>query len=63
MVNKNFTRQTWEPGHTVKVGFMTLKIIEAIPTPGDYKPDQYLLENPKNGKRYTFTPHYGLEAV
>lgn len=62
MINKHLTHQTWEPGHTVKVGFMTLKVLEKIPTPGDGMPDKYLLESAK-GKRYEFTPHYGLEAI
>ncbi len=54
------SNQTWEIGATVKIGFMTLKIVGFTPTPGDYRPDQYHLENTK-GQRYTFTPHYGLE--
>lgn len=41
---------------------MTLKVIEKIPTPGDYMPDKYLLENAK-GKRYEFIPHNGLHAI
>lgn len=56
------SKQNWTPGNMVKVGFMTLKVIEAIPTPGDYLPDKYLLEG-KNGKRYYFTPHNGLESI
>jgi len=56
------TKQNWTVGSTVKVGFLSLKVIEIIPTPGDGLPDQYLLENSK-GKQYIFTPHYGLEAV
>ena len=54
-------RQTWEVGQTVKVGFLTLTITEKVPTLGDYRPDQYRLVDPRNGRRYTFTPHYGLE--
>ncbi len=55
-------KQNWTPGQMVKVGFMTLKVIEKIPTPGDYMPDKYLLESTK-GKQYHFTPYYGLEVI
>lgn len=56
------SKQNWEVGNTVKVGFMELKVIEKIPTPGDYRPDSYKLVS-KTGKRYIFTPHHGLEAL
>ena len=39
---------------------MTLEVVEAIPTPGDFRPDDYRLWNPKTGARYTFTPHHGV---
>ena len=53
-------RQNWTPGNIVKIGFLKLKVLAVIPTPGDYKPDQYILESP-TGKLYTFTPHHGLK--
>jgi hypothetical protein len=56
------SKQDWTPGAEVRVGFLTLEVVAAIPTPGDYRPDQYRLWNPKSGKKYTFTPHFGLEA-
>ncbi len=56
-------KQDWSPGRMVKVGFMNLRVLECIPTPGDYMPDMYVLENPKNGQQYEFTPHHGLEKV
>lgn len=56
------SQQKWEVGQTVRVGFMVLTVVEAIPTPGDYRPDQYRLVSAK-GVEYTFTPHYGLERV
>ena len=55
--------QKWEIGQTVKVGFMALQIVELIPTPGDYKPDQYRMQNPKSKQQYLFTPHNGLEKI
>ena len=54
------TKQDWTPGETVKIGFMVLEVVAVIPTPGDYRPDDYRLWNPKSGAKYTFTPHHGL---
>lgn len=55
------TKQNWEAGQTVKVGFMSLKVLRAVPTPGDWKPDAYILTS--NGKFYRFVPHNGLERI
>lgn len=62
MINLRKSKQDWTPGSTVKVGFMSLEVVECIPTPGDYAPDAYRLWNPKNGNKYTFVPHNGLES-
>lgn len=56
------SRQDWTVGATVKVGFLQLEVVGMIPTPGDYRPDQYMLVG-KTGKRYVFTPHYGLRSA
>ncbi len=56
------SKQVWEVGRTVKVGFMVLEVIEKVPTPKDGMPDVYVLKSSK-GKIYQFTPHYGLEAI
>ncbi len=56
------SKQSWEVGNEVKVGFLKLTVLAKIATPGDYLPDKYLLESAK-GKRYEFTPYNGLEAV
>ena len=58
----NKKNQNWEVGQTVKIGFLSLRVTGFIPTPGDYRPDVYMLESAK-GKRYTFTPYHGLEAL
>jgi hypothetical protein len=55
------SKQIWTIGETVKVGFMTLKVINAKQTPGDFKPDAYLLTNGKN--YYAFVPHNGLTKL
>lgn len=56
------TQQNWTIGQTVKVGFMTLRVIGFTPTPGDWMPDVYTLESAK-GAQYRFTPHHGLERL
>jgi hypothetical protein len=53
------TKQEWEVGQTVRVGFMVLEIVAKIATPGDYRPDAYALKNSK-GTFYRFVPHFGL---
>ena len=50
----------WEVGSTVKVGFLQLKIIAAIPTPNDSLPDVYFLANLAGDTLYQFIPHQGL---
>lgn len=52
------SKQNWEVGSTVKVGFLTLKVVEKVATPGNWLPDQYVLTNGKN--YYCFIPHNGL---
>lgn len=57
------SKQNWNVGDTVKVGFMKgLKVLRLIPTPGDYAPDEYLLQN-QSGSLYSFVPHKGLTKV
>ena len=56
------SKQNWTVGQTVKVGFMALTISAIIPTPGDYRPDQYEMVSAK-GVKYVFTPHFGLERA
>lgn len=60
---RSTAKQDWSIGQTVKVGFMTLEVVEKIPTSGDYRPDQYRLVRWNGAKAtfYRFTPHYGLE--
>ena len=57
------TTQNWTPGATVKVGFLTLRVVRAVATPGDFRPDEYILESLKGDKQYSFVPHYGLERI
>lgn len=55
--------QNWSSGQTVKVGFLTLLVVQCIPTPGDYAPDAYLLVNQKQTQLYKFVPHNGVERI
>ena len=56
------TKQNWQVGETVKVGFLTgLEVVKAIPTPGDYAPDAYVLWQPSKDRFYRFVPHKGIE--
>lgn len=57
------SKQNWEAGNIVKVGFMQLRVVQAIPTPGDYMPDAYILTNLASTKLYKFVPHNGLESI
>jgi hypothetical protein len=61
MITKS--KQQWEVGQTVKVGFLNnLTVIAKVPTPGDYAPDAYILRSPK-GTEYRFVPHNGIERL
>lgn len=59
------SKQAWQVGETVKVGFMTLRVVEKEPTPEDYMPDAYILVGlgKNEGRRYRFVPHNGLERL
>lgn len=54
------TKQNWAPGQTVKVGFLSLIVVAAVPTPGDWLPDAYALQNAAGTAFYRFVPHNGL---
>jgi hypothetical protein len=56
------TKQSWEVGQQVKVGFLAgLTVIAAVATPGDYAPDAYVLL--RGGQFYSFVPHNGLSKI
>lgn len=57
------TKQNWQVGATVKVGFLTLVVKAAIATPGDSLPDAYILANAAGTQLYKFVPHNGLEKL
>lgn len=54
-------KQNWEIGQIVKVGFVAgLEIIGKVATPGDYKPDLFVLVQASSKRIYRFVPHNGL---
>ena len=57
------SKQNWQVGATVKVGFLSLVVKAAIATPGDYLPDAYILANQAGTQLYKFAPHNGLEKI
>ena len=57
------SRQNWTVGSSVEVGFLTLIVRDAIPTPGDYAPDAYILSNQAGTQLYKFVPHKGLSKI
>ncbi len=58
MITKS--KQVWQVGEMVRVGFMHLRVMATQETPGDFKPDAYILANAKADKFYRFVPHNGL---
>lgn len=53
-------KQDWSVGNTVRVGFLSLKVLAKVATPGDWLPDAFVLTNDK-GQFFRFVPHNGLE--
>jgi hypothetical protein len=53
------SKQSWEVGAQVKVGFLNLKVLAKIATPRNWLPDQYALTDGR-GRFYCFIPHNGL---
>ncbi|MDR6523071.1 hypothetical protein J2789_005761 [Variovorax paradoxus] len=59
MINRS--TQNWAVGATVKVGFLSLTVIAVVPTPGDFKPDAYVLAS--KTAFYEFVPHHGISRI
>ena len=54
-------KQSFEVGETVKIGFVDgLEVVKKVATPGDYRPDFYVLWQPEKNRFYAFQPHFGL---
>lgn len=53
------SKQVWQVGETVKVGFLSLRILAKVATPGNWLPDQYALTDKTGERFYRFIPHNG----
>lgn len=52
--------QSWAIGEVVKVGFLRLRVLAKVATPGNWLPDQYALTDASGSRFYRFIPHNGL---
>lgn len=57
------TTQNWTPGRVVSVGFLRLEVVRAVPTPGDFAPDAYILRSQTSAQLYRFVPHNGIQKI
>lgn len=61
MTYRTKARQNWNIGQIVNIGFVKgLVVKEKIATPGDYRPDLYVLWQPSSNRFYRFVPHNGI---
>ena len=56
------SKQDWSIGATVKVGFLSLRVL-SVRDEYDHMPDIYTLESLDGSKRYEFIPHNGLVRI
>jgi hypothetical protein len=56
------SKQDWQTGSIVKVGFLTLRVVSCKPVK-DSLPDIYTLESLDGRKHYEFIPQSGLVRV
>ena len=54
--------KSWQPGATVKVGFLTLRVV-SVEAVYDYMPDIYKLESLDGTRKYEFIPHRGISRI
>jgi hypothetical protein len=56
------SKQNWNTGSVVKIGFMSLRVV-AVRAEYDYLPDIYTMESMDGKKKYEFIPHNGLTRI
>lgn len=55
-------KQAWNENDVVSVGFIKGLVVKSkIATPGDHRPDFYVLWQPATNRWYSFQPNYGLQ--
>ncbi|MDE2254168.1 MAG: hypothetical protein KGL42_07895 [Betaproteobacteria bacterium] len=57
------SKQSWEVGQAIRVGFMHLVVRAKVLTPGDYKPDAYILSNTAGTQLYKAVPYNGVQKI
>lgn len=62
MVTQRPGRQSWQTGAVVRVGFLTLRVLD-VRAVKDGLPDIYTLESLDGTRRYEFIPHNGLSRL
>ncbi|MCG5072246.1 hypothetical protein [Paraburkholderia tagetis] len=55
------SKQSWEVGQAVRVGFLSLTVIAGLEATGDGQPGAYILTN--GTQLYAFIPHNGLSKI
>jgi hypothetical protein len=55
------SKQSWEVGQSVRVGFLSLTVITPLVASGDGLPGKYILTNGK--QLYAFVPHNGISKI
>lgn len=56
------SKQNWEVGSVVKVGFLALRVL-SVEAVHDGLPDIYTLTSLDGTKHYEFIPHNGLRRI
>lgn len=62
MINAMLSKQSWEIGNEVKVGFLKLRIT-GVRSEKDGLPDIYSLSSLDGKKKFEFIPHNGLHLI
>jgi hypothetical protein len=55
------SKQSWEVGQSVRVGFLALTVIASLAPRGDGLPGAHILTN--GSQLYAFVPHNGLSKI
>jgi hypothetical protein len=55
------SKQSWEVGQAVRVGFLSLTVIAPLEATGDGQPGAYILTN--GTQLFSFVPHCGLNKI
>lgn len=62
MINATTSKNTWNIGDTVSIGFMKNLKVLSVRAEKDFLPDIYTLQA-VNGQKYEFIPHNGLYKI